>query len=80
MACNTSVHPSTGFTPLYFMFGKQAKLPVNVVYGSMPTQSHPHPEYVRQLEETLQGAFQNVRKKLGTAAERVNELYNQRVH
>lgn len=34
MAYNTSKYPTTGFTPFHLMFGRQAQLPVDLMYGS----------------------------------------------
>ena len=80
MAYNTSIHPSTGFSPFFLMFRRQTKLPVDLVYGYTPTESQPQHEYARQLEKILQGAFQVARENMGTATERMKEVYNQRVH
>lgn len=40
MACNTSVQPTTGYTPFYLMFGRQVRMPVDLMQdriGSKPT-------------------------------------------
>ena len=38
MAYNTSVHPTTGYFPFVFMFGRQAHMPIDLMYDS-PTLS-----------------------------------------
>ena len=40
MAYNTSVYASTGYTPFFFMFGRPARLHIDLVYGTEVEQSH----------------------------------------
>eukprot|EP00731_Ephydatia_muelleri_P000583 Em0001g583a len=79
-AYNTSVQTSTGYTPLYLMFGRQAKLPVDLMYGMDNTPDVELPEYVGNLKRTLQKAYEVAREHIGEKQQFQKELYNQIVH
>ena len=38
--CNTSVHNTTGDTPFFLMFGREAHLPVDLMFGSPIQRRH----------------------------------------
>ena len=61
------------------MFGRQAQLPIDVMYGT-PHQTNTVPEYVMTLQQILTAAFANAREHIGTHQERQAESYNKRVH
>ncbi|KAL5469186.1 hypothetical protein EMCRGX_G030404 [Ephydatia muelleri] len=80
MAYNSSVHSATGFTPFPLMFGRQVRLPVDLMYGTSSPDSQSIPEYVKSLQHTLQEAHQLVREKCQTEHSRQKMLYSRRVH
>ena len=80
MAYNTSVHQSTGFSPFFLLFGRQARLPVDLAYGTAPMEEMTTQEYVRNLRQTLEEAYSTVRNRTGAGLERQKELYNRKVH
>ena len=80
MAYNTSVQSSTGFTPFYLMFGRQAKLPIDLMYGPHDTSERPVTEYARQLRASLDDAYHLARDRLGSSHERRKEFYDKKVH
>ena len=63
MAYNTSLHPTTGFTPFYLMFGRPAKLPVELLYGAPEQDEVPQSQYGTNLKASLEEAYQQVREK-----------------
>ena len=79
MAYNTSVHATTGYTPFYLMFGRQVRLPIDIVYGTKVRQA-PASEYASLTKQALEEAYGLVRKKLQTAHEIRKAYYDKKVH
>ena len=80
-AYRTSVHETTRFTPYFLMYGREARIPADLVYGPPPDElSEPRdtPEFVQQQSTALQQAYESVRQNLGLAARRRKHQYDLR--
>jgi len=63
------------------MYGRQARLPVDVIYGTVRPDSHQSPnEYAANLDKQLKSAFDLARKTAGVQRERQKQYYDQKVH
>ena len=82
MAYNTSVQSSTGFTPFYLMFGRQARLPVDIMYGTeVPEgESRDVSTYVASLKRRMSEAFEIVRRNVSKHHQHQKTLYDEKVH
>ena len=82
MAYNASVHPSTGFSPFYLMFGQQARLPIDLIYGTGPqvVENQSVGEYAVSLKSRVSAAFDLVRRNVSQHHVYQKELYDWRVH
>ena len=76
-ALNTSRNRSTGFTPYFLLFGKEANTKTDLIFGNPTNYQAKGPvEYVNQTKDRLQVAYQYVRYNLGRAIERSRKAYN----
>ena len=62
-AYNTSTHSSTGYSPYFLMFGRQATIPVNLMYCLNQGKEKTLPDFVQHLREGLSEAYALVRER-----------------
>ena len=63
------------------MFGRQARIPIDVSYGQPRANEISSPyEFATTLRNRLEGAYKTVRKKLGHKLDLQKEIYDQKVH
>jgi len=79
-AYNTSEQESTGFTPFYLMFGRQARIPMDLMFTTLVEEAKSVNQYVWTLRQSLQEAYELLHKSLKTASHKQTDLYNERVH
>ena len=79
-AYRASRHEATGFSPNMLMLAREARMPVDIVYG--PPPEHPEPSYdsyVSSMRDRLITAYAEVRQELRRSAERNKKYYDVRV-
>ena len=79
-AYRTSVQETTRFTPFFLMFGREARVPADLVYGATPRpdENPDIPEFVKNKLEDLREAYSLTREHLQLAANRRKHRYDLR--
>ena len=79
-AYNTSIHSSTGYSPFFLMMGRQASIPIDLMFPVNKEQEKEVPAYVHQLREGLQSAYALVREQCETEHQRQKAIYDKKAH
>ena len=74
----SSVHKSINFTPHHVMFGREVRLPIDIMFGGGLAPGETPLEYAVRLREHLEGAYRSARKHLRGAQKRQKEQYDRK--
>ena len=77
-ALRTARNRSTGFTPHFLLFGREAATPIDLIFPITGEKYGPIP-YINEMRERVRMAFKYVRENLKLAVERSRRTYNHRL-
>ena len=81
LAYRTSINESTGATPFSLLYGREARLPVDLCFDPPPDHDQSvttYGEYTKQLQQKLDISFQIARRKLQLAQKRQADEYDRK--
>uniref|UniRef100_A0A3Q3K843 Gypsy retrotransposon integrase-like protein 1 n=1 Tax=Monopterus albus TaxID=43700 RepID=A0A3Q3K843_MONAL len=79
-AYNCTKNEVTGFSPYELMFGRQPRLPIDLVFGLFPSSSKPtHSQYVSGLKDRLEESYKIATANAKKNAERNKARFDKRV-
>ena len=80
LAYNSSIHETTGYSPFFLVYGREARLPVDVMFGDSQSTAFSSPsEFVRDLRSTLVDAYDIVRQTAQSQQARQKDLYDAKI-
>ena len=79
-AYNCLRQDTTGYSPYYLMFGREPKLPVDLMFGIGPNdKTKSTSEYIKRLRLSLKKAYNLAPRNLSTGRDKQEQQYNKKV-
>ena len=76
----SSVQATTGYSPFSLVYGREAMLPVDVVFGGSKERFETKHEFVSRQRDYMEQAFEKVREHTKTEQQRQKYYYDRKVH
>ena len=77
LAYRASTHETTRVTPANMVFGRELRLPCNLMFGAPPDQEQSRMDYTADLVERLHNIHHFARQHLRIASDRMKARYDQ---
>ena len=75
-AYNCLIHSSTGASPYYLFFGRQPRLPVDILFGLDRQTKVSTRQYIKSLKSNLSAAYAAAKETMKSAAKKNSKRYN----
>ena len=79
-AYNYTVNDATGFSPIFLLFGRSPRLPVDLLFGTSPSSTREnHTDYVKRWKSAMKDAYAKATSSSGKAAISGKKIYDRKV-
>ncbi len=69
---------ATGFSPFYLLFGRSARLPIDLMFGSNKPEKTRHKEYVNRWSGEMRGVYSLANKHSASTNEKEQEQHDKK--
>jgi hypothetical protein len=76
LAYRASTHETTGMMPANLVFGRELRLPCDLLFGAPPDKEQSTTDYASDLVERLHDTHQYARRNLKVASDRMKARYD----
>ena len=75
----SSVHSSTGHKPFELIFGREMRIPLDIMMGRAEVDERNYSEFVSDLKSSLETAYRDVRESMRAAQRQQKDCYDKGV-
>ncbi|GFX78397.1 retrovirus-related Pol polyprotein from transposon 412 [Trichonephila clavipes] len=78
LSSESAVHDTTGYSPSQMLFGRDLRLPADLLFSRPPDAPLALEEYIEKLQERMEEMHHLARERIGMASEKMKTLYDVR--